>query len=150
MTGTRVRRLLAGLRRPRRGETGSAALELVIAAPVFLLVVLLVVGLGRMAYARQKVDTIANAAGRAASLERNTSLSAGAGKSEARRSLEEAGVSCGRLSVWVNTAAYRPGGSISVTVSCTANLRDVAFSGLPGTHTFTSSAVVPIETYRAS
>lgn len=62
----------------------------------------------------------------------------------------ESGISCADLRVRVNTAAYRPGGSISVTVACTANLRDVALVGFPGTHTFTSSATVPIETYRAS
>lgn len=135
-------------RRPR-GERGIASVELVLMAPVLLAVLLLVIGLGRMAQARQQIESVAADAARAASLERNTHLSAGAARDAAQRSLDDGGLSCAGLQVAVDVADYQPGGQVQVTVSCTAQLRDVALSGLPGTRVFTATSTVPIETYRA-
>ncbi len=137
--------------RPRalRDERGVAAIELVLMAPVLLVVLLLVVGLGRMADARQQIESVAADSARAASLERNTALSAGAARAAAQRSLGDAGLSCTGLDVNVDISDYQPGGQVQVTVSCTAQLRDVALSGLPGSREFTASSTVPIETYRA-
>jgi hypothetical protein len=82
-------------------------------------------------------------------LERNTALSAAAARTAARRSLGDGGLSCTGLQVNVDISDYRPGGQVQVTVSCTAQLRDVALSGLPGTRVFTATSTVPIEMYRA-
>ena len=51
----------------RRGETGSAAVELTLLTPLFVLFLLLVVAAGRMATARADVDGAARDAARAAS-----------------------------------------------------------------------------------
>ena len=134
----------------RRGEQGTAAIELVLVAPVRIVVMLFVVGLGRMAHARQQIDAVAADSARAASLERNTSTSAQAAKTAAEASLGEAGVSCTNLDVNVDLDSYQPGGQVRVTVSCVAKLGDVALAGFPGTRKFTAEAVVPIETHRAS
>lgn len=134
----------------RRGEQGTAAIELVLVAPVLIVVMLFVVGLGRMAHARQQIDAVAADSARAASLERNTSTSAQAAKTAAEASLGEAGVSCTNLDVNVDLDSYQPGGQVRVTVSCVAKLGDVALAGFPGTRKFTAEAVVPIETHRAS
>jgi Flp pilus assembly protein TadG len=132
-----------------RGERGAAALELVLMAPVLLAVLLLVVGLGRMAHARQQIESVAADSARAASLERNTALSAAMARAAAERSLGDAGLSCTGLDVDVDVSAYQPGGQVQVRVSCTAQLRDVALSGLPGARVFTASSTVPIEIHRA-
>ncbi len=79
----------------------------------------------------------------------NTSQSAAAARAAAERSLGEAGISCAGLDVTVDISAYQPGGQVQVTVSCTAQLDDVALSGLPGSEEFTASSTVPIETFRA-
>lgn len=118
-------------------------------APVLLMVLLLVVGLGRMADARQQIESVAADSARAASLERNTAQSAAAARAAAERSLGDAGLSCAGLDVNVDISDYQPGGQVQVTVSCTAQLRDVALSGLPGSKVFTASSTVPIETFRA-
>ena len=136
-------------RRGARDERGAAAIELVLMAPVLLVVLLLVVGLGRMAGARQEIESVAADSARAAALERNTSLSAAAARTAAERSLGDAGLSCAGLDVNVDISDYQPGGQVQVTVSCTAQLRDVALSGLPGSKVFTASSTVPIETFRA-
>jgi len=136
--------------RPRkRGERGSASMELVLLAPVLIVVLLFVVGLARMANARQQVEALAADGARAASLERNTALSASAARDAVAAELGERGMSCSALDVEVDVSDYRPGGSVEVTVSCTAALGDVALSGLPGHKRYTATAVVPIETYRS-
>jgi Flp pilus assembly protein TadG len=138
------------LRRTRpRDERGTAALEMVVLAPVLIVVLLFVVGLGRMAHADQQVQSVAADAARAASLERNTSASAAAARQAAEASLGEAGVSCTNLDVSVNLSSYEPGGQVSVTVKCTADLGAVAMAGFPGTRVFTASSTVPIEKWRA-
>lgn len=134
--------------RPRE-ERGTAALEMVVLAPVLIVVLLFVVGLGRMAHADQQVQSVAADAARAASLERNTSASAAAARQAAESSLGEAGVSCTNLDVSVNLSSYQPGGQVSVTVKCTADLGAVAMAGFPGSKVFTASSTVPIEKWRA-
>lgn len=134
----------------RRDERGTAAVEMVLIVPVLICAFLLVVGLGRMAHARQQVEGVAADAARAASLERNTDRSAAAARSTAIEALGSAGLSCQGLALDVNVSNYRPGGTVRVTVRCTATLGDVALSGLPGQRVFTANATVPIENYRAS
>lgn len=132
----------------RRDERGVSAIELTLIAPVLMVVLLFVVGLGRMAHARQQIEAVAADSARAASLERNTSQSAHAAEVAATRSLGDAGVSCTNLNVDVDLSSYQPGGRVTVTVSCKTKLSDVALAGFPGSRVFSATSVVPIETYR--
>lgn len=122
---------------------------MVVLAPVLIVILLFVVGLGRMAHADQQVQAGAADAARAASLERNTGASDAAARQAAQDSLGRAGVSCTSLSVDVNLGSYEPGGQVSVTVKCTADLGDVAMAGFPGSKVFTATSTVPIENWRA-
>lgn len=131
------------------GERGSASIELVLVTPLLLMVLLLVVGLGRMAHARQQIESVAADAARAASLQRNTTQSKAAGKLAAQLSLGDGGLSCSGLLVDVDVSAYQPGGRVVATVTCKAKLGDIALSGLPGARTFTATSVVPIEDFRS-
>ena len=150
MTSTRNwRRTGSRARRRRRDERGTAAVELVLLAPALVVILLFVVGLARMAHASQQVESVAADAARAASLERNTGSAGSVAQQAARSSLDKAGLSCAPMSVNAHVGSYQPGGSVRVTVSCTAQLRDVAMAGFPGTRQFTATSVVPIETYRA-
>jgi len=133
-----------------RDERGTAAVELVLIVPVLIVAFLLVVGLGRMAHARQQVEGVAADAARAASLERNTSQSSQAARTTADAALGDRGLDCRSLDLSVDVSDYRPGGTVKVQVRCTASLGDVALSGLPGHRVFSAEATVPIETYRAS
>lgn len=141
MTGARGRRKSGH-------ERGTAAVELTLLAPVFLVILLFVVGLGRMAHANQQVESVAADAARAASLERNTAASTAVARNAAQRSLDQAGLSCQDMDVDVDVSQYRPGGSVRVRVTCTASLKDVAMAGFPGQRKFHATSVVPIETYR--
>lgn len=135
--------------RLRADERGTAALELTLIAPILLVALLFVVGLGRMAHARQQVEAVAADSARAASLERNTARSETAAKDAAAASLDQAGVSCTNLDVDVDLSSYQPGGRVTVAVSCTARLADLAIAGFPGARTFTARSTVPIESHRA-
>lgn len=132
-----------------RDERGDAAVELTLLAPVLLVILLFVVGLGRMAHANQQVESVAADAARAASLERNTAASSDVAKQAAQRSLDQAGLSCQNMDVDVDVSQYKPGGTVEVTVTCTADMGDVAMAGFPGQRKFSATSVVPIEYYRA-
>ncbi|MGH8882376.1 MAG: TadE/TadG family type IV pilus assembly protein [Stackebrandtia sp.] len=125
-------------------------MELTIIAPVLLIAFLLVAGLGRMAHARQQVESVATDAARAASLERTVSASAAAGHTAAEQSLGDKGLACAQFDVDVDVSDYRPGGVVRATVTCVADLSDVGLSGLPGSHSFEATGAVPIENFRGS
>jgi Flp pilus assembly protein TadG len=125
-------------------------MEFVLVVPVLVVALLFTIGLARMAHARHQVESLAADAARAASLERDTSMAAAAGKEIALRSMGAAGLSCADLRVSVDVSGYRPGGVVRARVTCRAELSDVAMAGLPGSRTYTAQATVPIETYRSS
>ena len=137
------------IRRASTNERGMAAIELTLLAPVLLLVLLFVVGLGRMAHARQQVEAAAADSARAASLERNPTMSRAAAAQAASRSLGDGGLSCTDMDLQLDLSGLEQGGTVTAVVRCRASLGDVALSGLPGSRTFTATSRVPIETYRS-
>ena len=134
----------------RWDERGVSAVEFVLITPVLIVALLLTVGLGRMAHTRQQVESLAADAARAASLERNTAVSAERGKHMAELSAGRHGLSCTPLDVQVDVSSYEPGGVVTAEVICHVKLGDVAMAGLPGSRTFTATSVVPIENYRSN
>ena len=131
----------------RDADRGSNALSLVIVAPVIVVLLLLVVAFGRFAYSRQLVEQASAAAARAASLASSAGQAQQRAQSAAAASLGDAGVSCTGTSVDVD-ADFRPGGTVTVTLSCTADLTDLAMAGVPGSTTVTSTSSSIVETYR--
>jgi Flp pilus assembly protein TadG len=134
--------------RALRGDEGFAALELAILAPVIFVLLLLVVGFGRVTHGRQLVDRAAAAGARAAALSSGPGPAAEAGRQAAADTLSLAGISCVGMRVDVDTTAFGPGGEVRTRVRCTADLSGLALAGLPGRLTMTAAAVAPLETYR--
>ena len=131
----------------RDPDRGSNALSLVIVAPVVIVLLLLVVAFGRYAYGRQLVEQASAAAARAASLATSAGQAQQRAQSAAAASLADGGVSCTGTSLDVN-ADFRPGGTVTVTLSCTADLTDLTMAGVPGSTTVTSTSSSIIENYR--
>ena len=129
-------------------ETGSVAVELVLVTPLLLLLLLFVVALGRLAGARIELDGAAAQAARAASLERDPQGATAAAEQTASAALSGDDVTCGDLEVSTNTDSFAPGGEVSVTISCSVDLADLAGLRLPASTTLSSSAVSVIDTYR--
>lgn len=131
-----------------RSEDGAAALELVLMAPLLVAFIVVVVAAGRIVQARGDANDIAYAAARAASLAGSPAMARSAAEQAAHDAIEQADLVCRTLEVSLEGSQLRPGGQISATVRCTADLADVAGFGIPSSRNFVSTAQVPIETYR--
>jgi hypothetical protein len=124
------------------------SLELVILTPVLVTCILVTAAGARFVDARGQTSAASYAAARAASLTSDQETAVAAGKSAAVRSLRERGQACAELSVTIDAREFEPGGDLRATVTCVTDLSDLAGFGLPGSKTFTSTAVVPIEDHR--
>ena len=109
---------------------------------------LLVVAFGRYAYGKQLIEQAASAAARAASLSATTAQADGRAHQAASASLSDAGVSCTSMTITVDDSNFRAGGTVGVTLNCTADLSGLALAGLPGSVTVTATGRAPLETYR--
>ena len=129
-------------------ERGSATVELVILTPVLILFLLLYLGFGRVTRAQQLVDDAAAQAARAATLDYLAPGQArAAAEHAAAQALAAAGLACASDQITVDTGDDRPGGSITVHLSCRADLSDAVAAGLPGALTLTASATSSIDVY---
>jgi Flp pilus assembly protein TadG len=132
----------------RRDDRGMMALELAILAPVVIAMLLAVVALGRVTHGRALVDQAAAAAARAASLSGSPAQARLDAVRAATETLTGAGLSCEAAAVDVDTSGFRPGGQVTATVACTADLSALVLAGVPGTLSLRAVATSPIEALR--
>lgn len=119
-------------------------MELVILAPVLVLISGLVIGFGRIEEANLSATGTAAAAARAASLARTPAAAEAAARTMV---LTDRG-SCPSPKVTVNTAAFHPGGLVTVTVVCRPSLADLTAIGLPGHVRLASTMTSGIDQWR--
>jgi Flp pilus assembly protein TadG len=131
-----------------RKETGSAAVELVLVTPVLIVLLLFVVFVGRLASARADVDAAARDGARAASLARSPAAAARDGREAVEATLAGERVTCRTLSVSIEAASFRPGGSVGATVTCAVDLGDLTSLGVPGTRTVSAAFSEPVDLFR--
>jgi Flp pilus assembly protein TadG len=141
-------RTSAGRGRFRHDERGVAVLELVLLTPVFILMVYVVVGMGRLGMARQHIDAAARDAARAGSIARSVDDAQVAARSAAVEALGAHNLTCSDLGVGVDTSQFRPGGWVRVEVSCTVATADVAGMWTPGATTMRATSQAVVDTYR--
>lgn len=135
----------------RHGESDHgafAALELVIVFPFVIVMLLLVVGFGRVSRGRELVDQAAQSAARAGSLSSTPGAASTAAQQAAAQTLSDGGLSCSNVTVTVDTSRFHAGGEIVAHVRCTTNLSGLTLSGVPGSVTLTAASTSPLETYR--
>ncbi|HTD48993.1 MAG TPA: TadE/TadG family type IV pilus assembly protein [Acidimicrobiia bacterium] len=130
-------------------ERGSATTEVVLLTPAVILMLLFVVALGRIGSSRAEVDSAARDAARDAANARSIAQAVAFGDRAARGDLNASGVTCGSVSVVVDTHNFRAGGTVTATVSCTVAFADLVGLDLPATKTITARYTEPIDTYRA-
>lgn len=128
-------------------DRGSGAIELVVVAPIFILIVLAIVGLGRWTYAGQKVEQAAAAGARAVVMATSPGQATEKGRAAVEASLGSAGMSCVSHTVDVD-ADWATGGQVTVTVECRVDLSDAVMVGLPGSSLVSATVTAPLETYR--
>lgn len=133
-------------------ERGSATLELVIWAPVLLIIASVILLAGRVAQASQTVEVAATEAARAASSAATVQQARSRALDAAEASLASSGLRCGRTAVDVDTSQWRrPPGTparVQATISCDVSLGDLAIPLASGTRTVTGRASSAIDTYR--
>lgn len=127
---------------------GSVAVELAVLAPALVALLLLVVFAGRVSQADGDVRRAASAAARAASMRQYPEGAEAAARSSAATNLTASGVPCETLDTSVDTSAFAAGGTVAVTVRCTAAMRDVSLLGVPGERTFIAHSVAVVDRYR--
>lgn len=134
------------------GERGSAALELVVLAPVLLALLGLVIAAGRTSVAQGSVDAAARDAARQASIALTPAAAQAAGQASARAALQRDGLGCTPV-VRIDTSQFAipPGqpATVRAFVSCSVSLANLALPGLPGSMRLTASFASPLDLYRS-
>ncbi len=129
-------------------QRGSITTEVVLLTPVLMLLLAFVVMTGRLGVASGAVTDAAQQAARAASLRADPAAAATDAEATAAANLASAGISCAEFAVEVDTSRFARGGDVAVLVTCTTDLDDLAFAGLPGSTTLSARAVEVIDVYR--
>jgi Flp pilus assembly protein TadG len=119
--------------------------EMVLLTPAFVLLMLFIVGAGRIVEAQGQVDGAARDAARAASIQRNGALVSNAVQQAAGQDLTpQTGKNMcpdGMQAQWTGSSGQ---GNVQATVNCTVNL--LVVPGF-GTKTLTGRATAPLDTF---
>ena len=130
---------------PLSKERGSTTLEAAIVVPVTLLIILIIVMGGRIAMANQAINAVA-------SLARDVSSAHRIANATATTSLESNGLHCTSQDVRLDTSGLHAEAgtrrTVGATVTCTVELRDITFPGMPSSTTLTATASSPVDPYR--
>lgn len=130
-------------------QQGAVSTELAVLTPLLIGFMLLVVFAGRVAQAEGDVAHAAHEAARAASLTGDPTSAIETAQQTAAANISEGAVACRNLDVSVDTTDFTAGGQVGVTVTCEAAFADIAMLAVPGTRTFSATAIEVIDTYRA-
>lgn len=132
----------------RRSERGSAAIELVLVAPLLVTFIVVVIAAGRVVQSKGDASDVAYAAARAASLASTPTEARSAAEQAARAAIDGDDLTCKDPIVSLEGSKLEAGGQVTVTAHCRADLVDVAGFGVPSSRTFVATAAVPIDQYR--
>ena len=135
-----------------RGERGAAATEFALLVPSLILIAGLLVGGGRVWFARATVAQLAQSAARGTWVARDANTATATARAAARLQAESSGLRCEPLEVRTDAAGFaipvgRPA-SVTVTVDCLVPLGDVLVPGWPGSLPLTASAESVLDRYR--
>ncbi|MGB6163288.1 MAG: TadE/TadG family type IV pilus assembly protein [Pseudonocardiaceae bacterium] len=134
-----------------RADRGSVAAEITVITPfLIMLLVFVAVVIHRGVDARLRMDDAVHQAARAASLQRSAPAAATAARSTANGALSTAGVVCRSVGVDTDTTGLVPGGTITVTLSCTVDLRDALLLGVADHKVLSATASEPVDTWRSA
>ena len=134
----------------RRCDRGEAnALGLVLIAPVAVALAILILWTGRKVDTDAQVQAASSAAAQSAARQRNPAAAVAAAQSTAVAMLTDVKACAGGPVVSIDAANFRPGGDVTVVVTCTPQRNDLVLSGAASA-TFAASSTAAIDTYRAT
>jgi Flp pilus assembly protein TadG len=129
-------------------DTGSSTAEAALLTPLLVMVLLFLVLCGRLASAQIDLNAAASSAARAGSLARTEGAARANAQRAALETLAARGVICRQPAVFVTTGGLRPGGAVTVTISCSVRMSDLTLLGVPGSRAVSATATSPIDTWR--
>ena len=132
----------------RRDQSGAAALELVMMAPLIMTFIVVVIAAGRVVQSKGDASDVAYAAARAPSLASTPGEARAAAEVAADQAIADEDLACREVTIDLDASQLKAGGQVAVTASCDVDLVDVAGFGVPSNRTFVSSAAVPIDQHR--
>ncbi len=136
----------------RRGQRGSAAIEMALWAPFLGVFIAAIIFGGRVALSHQSVEVAAADAARAASMARTAVEAQSAAKSMAAATLASEQLPCETTDVTLDLAAFtKPAGtpgSVAASITCVVRISDLGLP-LPGTVTVEQTMSSPLDVYRA-
>jgi len=133
----------------RRDEDGSYVVELVVLTPVLFALALCAMVFGRVGEAHQLVAESSRAASEAAAVMPNAQSAQFAAADNAVIGGFNKSKTCTRASVVTDVSNFRPGGSVTVTVTCTVDLADLSVPGIPGSTEISATSSAPVDPYRS-
>lgn len=128
----------------RHGDSGSVAVELVIVAPLFGLLLLAVAAVGRVQNAHADVDAAARLAARDLAIARDPNARLATLEQEVAATLDVGSASCRTMTFDAAIGDTQ----IDVTVSCNTDLQHAAVLPLPGSMSITGTATELRDAYR--
>lgn len=159
---------MIGRSRRHRAERGSASVEVVILAPVFLGLIALAVFAGRTAVARYAVEMAAHDAARAASIARTADNAVADGQTAVETALAGQGLDCAPAASVTLVGRLANGATVSIedtfdpdvvplgtavfivaTVSCDVSFDDLGVPGFPQSIPVETTFVSPLDRYRS-
>jgi Flp pilus assembly protein TadG len=132
-----------------RDDRGSLTVELVVLTPVLLVVALVTLVFGRITEARQQVVEASRAGAEAAAILPTVGTAQWVGAINAVINLIGRTHTCAHVSIVTDTSRFVAGGVVTVHVTCTVLLADIAFPGVPGSTVVQASATAPLDPYRS-
>jgi Flp pilus assembly protein TadG len=135
-------------RRPFRGhgdgERGSISVELAILTPIFALLLLSVVAVGRIQNSRADIESAARSAARDLSIARDPTAAIGRVRAAISQMVNVGSPGCQTLTF---TPTITPE-TVMVVIGCVADLQDASILPLPGHMTLTATATEAIDRFR--
>ena len=135
-------------RRRCRDDSGRTTLEVVVLGPLLILLLLFTVYCGRIVTAKLDVSSAARSAARAASLARTADGARQQATDAANGTLAAHSRTCGDPQITIDTTDMRPGGSVTVSITCMVPVGDLFLSAV-GEKRMTASSTSPTDVFRS-
>jgi Flp pilus assembly protein TadG len=135
-------------RKQRRAQRGTMALEMVILAPVLLLLFMFLLACGRYFQTSSLLESAARDGARSASQARSLPDAQARVDQAVTGTMSQAVKSCKTTASGSITTGFVAGSPLSVEVSCTINYRDLGLLGLGGDTTITKRFTSSLDPYR--
>ena len=137
------------MRRRAGDDRGSAVIEMVALLPVYMGFIIAVVFVGKLNNSSANIEAAARSAARTISLSRDPQDAIDDARDLAADIAEEGSAFCTTMD-WADPEfeADPAGQRVTVTITCTVDLSEATFIGLPGDRELTATATEVIDKYR--